>query len=300
MLEIDFFTSLASLTEDSANLIMNIILFFALSSLLLFEFSRGKYRSGKRTKIDWQMTWISFTMVALVQRPLVYGTCFLLLGALFPLSMGEYRSFNQEFFLPCLIGFLLVDEFLHGGTHFFSHTKTPDNKFLATIHRFIRRAHRPHHLHGGNDGKGELSAAHAPVENWAFLFILPNYWFGAAILYLGWIEVFLLGNIIKTLWVFHVHTNWNYDLYFLNHKNKYIQKTMFALCHIFTFPTQHHQHHSRSKNSAKNMQNFFAIYDWLLWKTLVIEKERPTIYGWRQSPEEEKSALHRYFGNTTN
>ena len=74
---------------------------------------------------------------------------------------------------------------------------------------------------------------------------------------------------------------------------------MYGLCHVLTFPTQHHQHHSRSKNSAKNMQNFFAIYDWLFWKTLVIEKERPQIYGWRQAPEEARSALFRYFSNET-
>lgn len=291
--------NLAELTESSANLVMNITLFSALALLLIYEFSSGKYRFGKRTKIDWQMTGLSFAMLAIVQRPLIFGASFLSLSVLFSFPPGELRSLNQEYFLPCLVAFLLIDEFLHGGVHYFSHTKTPNNKFLAAIHGFIRKAHRPHHLHGGNDGKGELSAAHAPVENWAFLFILPNYWFGAVMLYLGWIEVFLIGNLIKTLWIFHVHTNWNYDLYFLNHKNKFVQKTMFALCHIFTFPTQHHQHHSRSKNSAKNMQNFLAVYDWLFWGTLSIEKERPKIYGWKQTPEEEKSAFHRYFGNST-
>ncbi|MCG8672488.1 MAG: sterol desaturase [Pseudomonadales bacterium] len=286
-----------SISIHSANQVMSALLFSLMLGLLCYEFFSGRLSGGRRTLMDWKMSGISFAMVGLVQRPLVFGACYLLLAMLLPNGLGGVREFSQEYFWWCLLGFLAIDEFLHGGTHYFSHMKSPKNKSLAAIQRFIKRAHRPHHLHGGVDSKGEISAAHAPVQHWAFLFILPNYWFGALVLYMGFVEVFFVGTFIKTAWVFHVHTNWNYDLYFLNHKNKYVRKAMYGLCHIFTFPTQHHQHHSRSKNSAKNMQNFFAIYDWLFWNTLVIENERPKIYGWRQAPAESESALFRYFSN---
>ena len=91
----------------------------------------------------------------------------------------------------------------------------------------------------------------------------------------------------------HVHTNWSYDLYFLNHPKPWVRRTMRALCHVFTFPNQHHQHHSRTRNSARNMQNFLALYDWLLWKTLVIETKRPAVYGWKQQPHDARP-LVRY------
>ena len=41
--------------------------------------------------------------------------------------------------------------------------------------------------------------------------------------------------------------------------------------------------------------NFIALFDWLLWNTLVIEEARPRVYGWAQTAQEERSALHRFF-----
>ena len=34
------------------------------------------------------------------------------------------------------------------------------------------------------------------------------------------------------------------NLYLLNHPNPLVRRTMYALCHVFTFPNQHHQHHA--------------------------------------------------------
>jgi hypothetical protein len=107
--------------------------------------------------------------------------------------------------------------------------------------------------------------------------------------------VFLIGTVFKGLWAAHNHVNWNYDLYFLNHPWPWVRKTMRGLCHIITFPTQHHHHHARGKNSAKNMCNLLALYDWLLFGTLAIETEKPSQYGWKQSPKEEHSIWYRYF-----
>ena len=70
---------------------------------------------------------------------------------------------------------------------------------------------------------------------------------------------------------------------------------MYALCHVLVFPNQHHHHHSRSNHSGKNLQNFIALYDWLLWKKLVISTERPKVYGWRKTEAEENSVLYRFF-----
>jgi len=38
-----------------------------------------------------------------------------------------------------------------------------------------------------------------------------------------------------------------------------------------------------------------AIYDWLIFGTLAIEKEKPKMYGWRQNDDEANSVLKRYF-----
>ena len=52
---------------------------------------------------------------------------------------------------------------------------------------------------------------------------------------------------------------------------------------------------ARGPNSAKNVTATLAIYDWLIFGTLAIEKENPKMYGWRQNDEEANSVLKRYF-----
>jgi hypothetical protein len=164
---------------------------------------------------------------------------------------------------------------------------------LSRFHGFYRDAHRPHHLLGGTAGGGELSVTQTIVAGWGWQLILPNYWIGAVLLALGMVDTWLWGMLIKNLWGMHVHTNTRWDLALLRHPSRLVRGLMFGLCHLITFPCQHHQHHARGPNSAKNMQNVLAIYDWLLWRTLVIEREPPEVYGWKQRSRD-RAPLSRY------
>lgn len=268
-----------------------------LVAFLAYEalFSRG--RGGRKTLMDWKMAAICIGALSLVQRPLLMTVIFLGLTALVPDYAGALRPLEATHFWVLLPGFMLIDEYLHGRAHLFAHAKWLKNPVLRKVQAFYRVAHRPHHQIGGNDGRGELSVTQTYVEHWGWWLALPNYWFGLSCLYLGLIEVFLWGTLVKALWGMHVHTNWgrSYDLALLGHSNPVVRKVMRGLCHVLVFPNQHHQHHSRSGNSAKNMTNFIAIFDWLVWKTLVIEESRPAVYGWRQTQSEERSALYRFF-----
>ncbi len=236
--------------------------------LVMYEWLTGKYRGGKKTKADWKMFGLSAAGLALVEKPLLVTVVFFVMNEVLPERHNMLRDFESQYFLFSLVAFLLIDEFLHGLGHNFAHKKTPKNFLLAKIHAFYREAHRAHHLIGGNDGRGELSVTQSAVAGWGWLMALPNSWFTLALLYLGLVETWFFGVLIKTVWGMHVHTNWKYDLYLLNHPNRWVRKIMYGLCHVFTFPNQHHQHHSRSRNSAKNMQNFLSLFDWLCWGTL--------------------------------
>lgn len=265
---------------------------------VLYEWRSGKYRDGKKSLEDWKMAGICTAAVVVFQRPLVmagiFGICLLVI----PQYQEAFTSFEQQYFVLAVIIYLMVEEFFHGLGHWFAHIKPVKFKPLRYIQGFYKLSHRPHHFSGGNDGKGQLSVTQTFVEGWGWWFIMPNFWFQFTWLYLGLYETFIYGTIIKGIWSCHNHVNWNYDLYFLNHKWKWVRTLMWGLCHIFTFPTQHHQHHSRSRNSAKNMTNFLALYDWLIFRTLVIEKEKPKIYGWRQEEKEEHSAFYRFFNSS--
>ncbi|MEM9729707.1 MAG: sterol desaturase [Myxococcota bacterium] len=281
-------------SDLDASTVMGLITGVFVVAAIAYEWLNGKYEDGKKTKEDWLMGGLCISVLAAVQRPLLMGLVFFSMAALFPAFGGALHFIDTDYFWWGLLGFILIDEFLHGAAHKFAHMPKVKNKGLAKVQEFYRKAHRPHHLVGGNDGAGELSATHTFVEGWAWWLFLPNYTFGFIALYTGLYEIFLWGTLIKSAWGVHVHTNWNYDLYLLNHPNRFVRKGMYALCHVITFPTMHQHHHSRGKNSAKNMQNLLALYDWLFWG-LVIETERPKTFGWRQRKAEEHDVIHRFF-----
>ncbi len=277
---------------------LSVIAFIAIASL--WEFLAGRNSNGKKSKEDWGIAVLASVSLAAVQRPaLVFATAWL--GSLLvPQFEGGLAWLQEAYFWPVLIAYICLEELIHGGAHWFSHARRMRWKPLLYLQQFFKIGHRPHHFSGSNDGKGEITVTQTFVEHWLFWFIMPNFWFQFICLYLGLTEVFLFGTAFKGLWAAHNHVNWNYDLYFLNHRWAWVRKTMYALCHVLTFPTQHHHHHARGKNSAKNMCNLLSIYDWLLFGTLAIETSRPTQYGWKQSPQEEHSIWHRYFAIDVN
>ena len=262
---------------------------------ILYEGLRGRYRDGRKTVKDWQIFGISFAWLQFVERPMLIVCSYFTYRALLPGLEGNYGHWQDAYLVPLIVAFVLIDELLHGSVHYFAHAKRAKNKWLAVIQRWYKGAHRLHHTNGGPDGKGQIGASQTIVVSWGWPFSLPNYWFGTFCLYLGLWEVWIWGTSMKSLWGIHNHANLTYDMTLLKHKNPLISKTMYALCHVFVFPNQHHHHHSRSSNSGKNFQNFIALYDWLLWKKLVISTERPAVYGWRKSEAEEKSVLYRFF-----
>ena len=265
---------------------------------IVYEGLRGRYRGGRKTVKDWQLFGVSLAWLQFVERPMLVVCSYFTYRLLFPQLEGNYgwlQDISVATLVGLVLGFMLIDEFLHGAIHSFAHARRPANKLLAGIQRWYKGAHRLHHLNGGPDGKGQIGATQTIVVSWGWPFSLPNYWFGTFCLYLGLWEVWIWGTSLKSLWGIHNHSNLTYDMTLLKHPNPWISKTMYALCHVLVFPNQHHHHHSRSNNSGRNMQNFIALYDWLLWKKLVISTERPAVYGWRKTDPEEGSALYRFF-----
>jgi len=260
----------------------------------LYEWTTGNYRKGVISPTDYKMAAICGIGISLIQRPLVMAFVFFTASMLLAPYQGVLKPLEQSHFGWCLLAFIMLEEYFHGVGHWFAHSRTPKARFLRPLHKIFRTAHRPHHLIGYDSEKAQMTVGQTFVEGWTYWFVMPNIWFSFIALYLGLTEVFVYGMIIKGLWALHVHTNWHYDLYFLNHSNPYVRKVAFALAHVFTFPTTHHHHHSRGRNSAKNLHNFLAIYDWLIYGTLKIEHAAPERLGWRQNEKEKDSALYRF------
>ncbi|MBO9482902.1 hypothetical protein [Salinisphaera sp. G21_0] len=261
---------------------------------ILYEWLTGNYKAEKLSKVDLKMVALCMGAISLVQRPLVMAIIFALAGFALGNHQGSLAFLEEQYFVWTLIAFILLEEYFHGVGHWLAHSRTSRFKLLRPIQKIFKTAHRPHHLIGNDDEKAQMTVGQTFVEGWAYWFVMPNIWFSFIALYLGLTEVFLVGMIIKGVWSLHVHTNWHYDLYFLNHKNPILRNLFYGLAHILTFPTTHHQHHSRGPNSAKNLHNMLAIYDWLIYGTLKIEKTAPERLGWRQNEDEKRSAFYRF------
>lgn len=284
------FNALAQLPKPA---LLGLISVGILLWLTAMEWAGGKFRDGRKTREDWQMFALSSLGITLVERPALQAAVFGVAAFVWPHPPTGLAAIQTQYLPLMVIAYLAVDELVHGYAHFWTHRRPPKHVFLAKVHAFYRSAHRAHHLLGGPDGKGEVSATHAVVAGWGWYFFLPHYWLGVLMLYVGLADTWFWAMLLKNLWGAHVHSNVRYDLWLLNHPNRWVRNTMWALCHVLTFPNQHHQHHARGANSAKNMQNVLSLYDWLLWDALVIERERPAVYGWKQR-RAEQGALRRY------
>lgn len=259
-----------------------------------FEWTSGRSANGVRTAQDWKIAGLTTVMMVVIQRPLVLLIIGLSLTLLAPGSAGSLSWLDEQYFWPTLIAFFCLEELIHGAGHYFAHCKRPKWRWAQTLQAFYKLSHRPHHF-SGDDERGKVTVTQTFTNGWMWWLIMPNYWFQLLALYFGLVDVFLWGTVAKGLWAAHTHTQWNYDLYFHNHRWAWVRKTMWALAHVITFPTQHHQHHARGRNSAKNVCGSLALYDWLIFDTLAIETKKPEVYGWRQSEKEQKSVLYRYF-----
>ncbi|MDQ8038201.1 MAG: hypothetical protein REI12_12320 [Pedobacter sp.] len=275
---------------------LSVVVFVALAAFA--EWLSGRSSNGARTARDWKMMGLTTVVMTAIQRPVLLLVIAFVLTHIVPGSAGSLAWLEKDYFWPTLIVFFCVEELLHGAGHYFAHSRRPKARWAQVIQAYFKLSHRPHHM-SGDDERGQVHVTQTFTNGWLWWFIMPNFWFQLLGLYLGLTQVFLIATMVKGLWAAHTHVNWNYDLYFHNHKWAWVRKAMWGLCHIITFPTQHHQHHSRSKNSAKNVCGTLAIYDWLIFDTLVIETKRPEIYGWKQSEKEKKSALYSYFNVDT-
>ena len=123
--------------------------------LSVFEWLRGCYREGKKNLADWKMAFISSAGVFAVERPLMVLCVYFGMLAFFPAYEGQLGWLEQQHLLPCIIAFILVDEWLHGWAHHFTHRRRPPQRWLAKLQAFYRGAHRAHHMNGGNDGRGD-------------------------------------------------------------------------------------------------------------------------------------------------
>ena len=240
---------------------LSVIAFVLIAAAL--EWMTGRSANGARTARDWKIAGLTTFFMVAVQRPLVLLIIATSLAFLFPGSAGALSWLDQNYFWPTVVAFFVLEELLHGGGHYFAHSRRPKWRWAQTVQAFYKLSHRPHHI-SGDDDRGQISVTQTFTNGWLWWFIMPNYWFQLLGLYLGLTEVFLWATVAKALWAAHTHCNWNYDLYFHNHRWAWVRKTMWGLAHVITFPTQHHPRMWRAPffdKQGKRVGPVLTMYD---------------------------------------
>ena len=104
----------------------------------VWEVFAGRTRDGRKTRQDWKVAFLATFMMVALQRPLVLLLITLGLTKLFPGSAGSLAWLEAEYFVPTLIAFFCIEEFLHGAFHLFAHRRRPNNKVLQWIQAFYK------------------------------------------------------------------------------------------------------------------------------------------------------------------
>ncbi|MFT5032403.1 MAG: hypothetical protein ACI9OO_000333, partial [Bacteroidia bacterium] len=98
------------------NVSLAVIVFF-----ILYELAKGATRNGKKNSKDWQMLGIAVTWLHLIERPLLILSSFGLFTLLVPEHVGAFAWLEDQYLLASIIGFVMIDELLHGWVHNFAH-----------------------------------------------------------------------------------------------------------------------------------------------------------------------------------
>ncbi len=93
---------------------LGVIVFF-----ILYEIAKGATKNGKKIGKDWQMLGIAVTWLHFIERPLLILCSFGLFTLFIPGHAGALAWLDVQYLVPGIIGFVMIDEFLHGWVHNF-------------------------------------------------------------------------------------------------------------------------------------------------------------------------------------
>jgi sterol desaturase/sphingolipid hydroxylase (fatty acid hydroxylase superfamily) len=213
----------------------------AFVALAIMEGILGAYNSGKFKKTDWITCILSVVQFIGIIRPLIIVLVAVVLTYFFPEQQGFLSEMN---FWYALIGYLLIDDFLHYWVHRIAHESD-----------WLWRYHETHHA------SEDLNVFVTFKTNLFWLLFLPELYFGGACLWMGLVWPLIVAHTFKGALEFFYHFNGRPDL--VLHRNKYLKPIGWLLERLIVLQDTHHAHHGNGENGRQrsNYSGTLMIWD---------------------------------------
>jgi sterol desaturase/sphingolipid hydroxylase (fatty acid hydroxylase superfamily) len=228
---------------------------------IVLELARGRFlHRATSTRRDAFTDAFSSTIIAALVIPGVLALSTLLCELIMPDMAGAWSDWPAWI----MFGLLLVgDDMTQYWWHRLSHTS------------WLYPLHRAHH-------SGEyLSVRVVYRNNPIYYALMPGLWIAGALIYLGFLKVYVVYAVCKMTVIIGAHSSvpWDDWLY----RQRWAQPLMWVLERLISTPATHSAHHGKHADDGVthyhgNYGNFLFLWD-VLFGTARITRRRPDAFG---------------------
>lgn len=241
-------------------------------ALGILELTLGLYDDDKWTKNEKTLDIVCFVLPKIIIAPITAYFSLKLLPYILPDSANVFA------WVPFWWGFVIIavaDDLTQYWYHRLHH-QVP----------FLWKFHRTHH------SAPYMGMAMASRQNIIYTFFFSQTYLTATLVYLGLGFPALFVRVIKSVITTLAHSSiaWDKPLY----RIKWLHPLAWVLERFISTPATHHAHHAATTNDGighykGNFGNMFFIWD-MIFKTGVISRKFPAIYGMKTYQQEEWQA----------
>jgi sterol desaturase/sphingolipid hydroxylase (fatty acid hydroxylase superfamily) len=237
-----------------------------LFSLSLVEVFIGSFQNSPRTFNDYITEVVSFVQLTVLIQPAIILGVALLCRSWFPAYENHFAAVPAlaQFFI-----FLLIEDMPQYWWHRLAHS----NAWFWKLHL----------VHHASPSMGVTTS----FRNGALYYLLmPNIYFAAIAIFLGFTKVYLVYTVLKLLIVMNAHSEMRWDSFL--YRYKWLHPLAWLVEHTISTPATHFAHHGISNadgisNNNGNFGNMLFIWD-QLFGTAKFTRKYPSHFGIERDP----------------
>ena len=243
--------------DVEGSIALGIFLGFCLMEITFSTFFRQK----EAQPYDGIVDTITLLLPALITRPLIFFSAFAGMGYFLPETKGSLSTLSIPLGLLLLV---FADDLVQYWQHRLIHTVP-----------WLYNLHRVHHQ------AGYMSVRMSARSGFFHLLLMPNYWLGATLVYMGLGWAYVIYVLTKGFLGLSAHSNLRWDIPLYN--IQWLSPVMWVVERIIVTPAFHAAHHGRHQedgitNYKGNYGALLSVWD-LIFGTAKITRKAPDEFG---------------------
>ena len=239
-----------------------VLIFGMFVGFALWETLRGGFlRKRGQVRGDIPADFLAYTLTGLVVVPGVFAASYALMGLVFPEAKDAWAGWP----LLAQLGVLLI----------------ADDLVQYLWHRTAHNVPALYALHRAHHETGYMSVRVTTRNNLFYYAIMPSFWLGGALIYLGFGWSYAIYLVVKQAVVLGAHSDvrWDEKLY----RIPWLSPVMWVVERLISTPSTHHMHHGKHLSDGVthykgNYGNLLFVWD-VLFGTARITRRYPEAYG---------------------